>query len=109
MNQARSRAIDRVRFEQRKKRTGDGAATLPAPADDPQVTLEAKESGRRLRDALTALTVEERRAIESAFFAELTYAEVATRLNQPLGTVKTRIRAGLTKLRRVLGPQASES
>ena len=110
MNQARSRAIDRLRFEQRKKRSGDCAdATLPAPVDDPQARLDVKESGRRLRDALAVLTAEERRAIESAFFSELTYAEVATRLNQPIGTVKTRIRAGLTKLRRALGPQAAES
>ena len=47
-------------------------------------------------------TPDERQVIETAFFSELTYAEVAARLNQPLGTVKTRIRSGLVKLRRAL-------
>ncbi|MGH8188447.1 MAG: sigma factor-like helix-turn-helix DNA-binding protein, partial [Steroidobacteraceae bacterium] len=61
-----------------------------------------KEQDRILRTALTALTLEERQAIETTFFSELTYAEAAARLNQPLGTIKTRIRSGLGKLRRVL-------
>jgi RNA polymerase sigma-70 factor (ECF subfamily) len=51
---------------------------------------------------LQVLTPEERQAIETAFFSELTYNEVAARLNQPLGTVKTRIRSGLGKLRQAL-------
>jgi hypothetical protein len=45
---------------------------------------------------------DERNAIEAPFFSELTYAEVAARLNQPLGTIKTRIRSGLHKLRQAL-------
>jgi RNA polymerase sigma-70 factor (ECF subfamily) len=104
MNQARSRAIDRCRFEQRKKRVNDQADDpLPATAaSDPQETFAAREQGRVLRHALQGLTPEERHAIETAFFGELTYTEVATRLNQPLGTVKTRIRSGLGKLRQVL-------
>jgi RNA polymerase sigma-70 factor (ECF subfamily) len=52
--------------------------------------------------AMQELTPHERLAIETAFFAELTYAEAAARLNEPLGTVKTRIRSGLTKLRQGL-------
>jgi RNA polymerase sigma-70 factor, ECF subfamily len=55
-----------------------------------------------LRNALDVLTPEERRVIETAFFSELTYLEVAERLDQPLGTVKTRIRSGLGKLRQAL-------
>jgi RNA polymerase sigma-70 factor (ECF subfamily) len=81
MNQARSRAIDRLRFEQ--------------AASDPQ-------KGRLLRHALQVLTPEERQTLETAFFSGLTYREVAAKFDQPLGTVKTRIRSGLGKLREAL-------
>ena len=104
MNQARSRAIDRLRFEQRKKRVNDQAdEPLTATATrGPQETFAAREQGRVLQHALQGLTPDERQAIETAFFGELTYTEVATRLNQPVGTIKTRIRSGLGKLRQVL-------
>ena len=62
-----------------------------------------------MRDALAELSHDERRAIETAFFSELTHAEVAARLNQPLGTVKTRIRSGLHKLRQALADGAGRS
>jgi RNA polymerase sigma-70 factor, ECF subfamily len=105
MNQARSRAIDRVRFERRKKRanphTDDPAMAIEAI--DPLQICEGKEQGRLLRSALELLTPDERQVIETAFFSELTYVEVAAKLNQPVGTVKTRIRSGLTKLRKALG------
>ena len=104
MNQARSRAIDRLRFEQRKKRVPDHADTSVtiAPSSSPHDVLDARDQGRVLRDALQVLTNDERQAIETAFFSELTYREVASKFNQPLGTVKTRIRSGLEKLRQVL-------
>lgn len=104
MNQARSRAIDRVRFEGRKKRTDPHAAN-----DDPAVVVDASEEAlssreqeRLLRDALECLTGGEREAIENAFFSELTHAEVAARLDLPLGTIKTRIRSGLGKMRQAM-------
>jgi len=59
-----------------------------------------------LRDALEILNAGERKAIETAFFSELTYEQTANKLNQPIGTVKTRIRSGLEKLRRALGMKA---
>lgn len=105
MNQARSRAIDRLRFEQRKKRTNPHPEepAAQAGADIPAEDLESTRQQQRLRSALAALTPAERAAIETAFFCEFTYVETAARLDQPLGTIKTRIRSGLTKLRRSLG------
>ena len=104
MIQARSRAIDRLRFDQRRKRvqpeTGD---PLPATGTaNPDDLLAFKEQSQALRSALAGLTPDERIAIETAFFSELTYVEVAARLNQPVGTIKTRIRSGLHKLRQAL-------
>ena len=72
-------------------------------ADD---VLKLKEQSRALRGALATLTPPEREAIEAAFFSELTHAEVAARLKQPLGTVKTRIRSGLHKRRQALAEEA---
>jgi RNA polymerase sigma-70 factor (ECF subfamily) len=109
MNQARSRAIDRLRFEQRKKRVvaADGAP-VESPGD-PDAAFGVREQGRRVRDAMTVLTPAERAAIETAFFGELTYEEAAGRLREPVGTVKTRIRSGLAKLRQALGETARSS
>jgi RNA polymerase sigma-70 factor, ECF subfamily len=107
MNQARSRAIDRLRFESRKKRSHDADIELLAHvAADPHDELELREQGELLRAALTALTPDERQAIETTFFAGLTHAEAASRLKQPLGTIKTRIRSGLHKLRQRLTAEA---
>ena len=104
MNQARSRAIDRLRFEHRKKRFNGymDSPLIPTAPNDPQQACQLNEQGRILRNALEVLTPEERRVIETAFFSELTYDEVATKLNQPIGTIKTRIRSGLSKLRQAL-------
>jgi RNA polymerase sigma-70 factor (ECF subfamily) len=109
MNQARSRAIDRLRFENRKKRSHGGDGQLEAEAAaDPHDVLELREQGESLRTALAALTPDEREAIETTFFAGLTHAEAAARLNQPLGTIKTRIRSGLHKLRHALAAEAGK-
>jgi len=104
MNVARSRALDRVRLEQRKKRVNEhpDSPSAATTAHDPRETLEAGERNSALRKGLLALTLEEREAIEGAYFLELTHVEVAGRLNQPLGTIKTRIRSGLGKLRKTL-------
>jgi RNA polymerase sigma-70 factor (ECF subfamily) len=105
MNQARSRAIDRLRFEQRQKRVRpETGEALPAAggAVDPDSVIAFEQQRQALRTALDVLTPDERHAIEAAYFSELTYAEVATQSNQPLGTIKTRIRSGLQKLRQAL-------
>jgi RNA polymerase sigma-70 factor (ECF subfamily) len=109
MNQARSRAIDRLRFESRKKRSdGGNVPPLAEVAADPHDVLTLREQGESLRAALAALTPNERQAIEMTFFDGLTHAEAAARLNQPLGTIKTRIRSGLHKLRHTLTAEAGK-
>jgi len=110
MNQAQSRAIDRLRFDQRKKRAPpypDYGETeqVESPAD----AMDARRRRSLLQEALTALTPDERQAIETAFFSELTYSETAVRLNQPLGTVKTRVRSALSKLRKALEDEGGRS
>ena len=103
MNQARSRALDRLRFESRKKRShGDDLQPLAEVTADPHNELEQREQRESLCAALATLTPDERQAIETTFFGGLTHAEAAARLNQPLGTIKTRIRSGLHKLRQRL-------
>jgi RNA polymerase sigma-70 factor (ECF subfamily) len=108
MNQARSRAIDRLRFDSRKKRSHGDVQPLTEAAADPRDVLELREQGESLRAALAALTPGERQAIETTFFAGLTHAEAAARLHQPLGTIKTRIRSGLHKLRQTLTVEAGK-
>src|SRR5690348_1056103 len=109
MNQARSRAIDRLRFESRQKRHHAGDMEPPAEvAADPRDVIELREQGEALRAALATLTPGERQAIETTFLAGLTQAEAAARLKQPLGTIKTRIRSGLHKLRQTLTAEAEK-
>jgi RNA polymerase sigma-70 factor (ECF subfamily) len=67
----------------------------------------ARLDSRRLRDALATLPAEQRSLIEQGFFAGVTHTELAERTATPLGTVKTRIRSGLLRLRRALGEEAS--
>jgi RNA polymerase sigma-70 factor (ECF subfamily) len=109
MNQARSRAIDRLRFDSRKKRNADdNVQQLTELAADPHDVLELREQGESLHAALALLTPDERQAIETTFFAGLTHAEAAARLNLPLGTIKTRIRSGLHKLRQAFAAEGEK-
>jgi RNA polymerase sigma-70 factor, ECF subfamily len=104
MTQTRSRAIDRIRFERRMKRVNPyvEAPLLEQAVGNSAQERMAHDERRRICDALSVLKPDERVAIESTFFLELSYAEAAKRLNQPLGTIKTRIRSGLAKLRQAL-------
>ena len=91
-----------------KRSDGGDVQPLTEMAADPYDVIELREQGESLRAALAALTPDERQAIETTFFAGLTHAEAAARLNQPLGTIKTRIRSGLHKLRHALIVEAEK-
>lgn len=107
MNQARSRTIDRLRHENRRKRVNVDGHDVggPAPAVDAAAMVAGTEDVRALHQAMAGLNTGERHAIETAYYAEMSHAEVAAWLDQPLGTIKTRIRSGLAKLRKALAPK----
>lgn len=106
LNLARSRAIDRRRQAQgsvRRRETAlEEAAGIAAPAAAPADGAFARERRERIAAALAALPPEQREALECAFFGGLSHSEAAARLGAPLGTVKTRIRTGLLRLREQL-------
>jgi RNA polymerase sigma-70 factor, ECF subfamily len=98
----RSRAIDRLRGRRsRPEPSGDEGVLngIPDPAAPADVQAASAVQATQIRAALDGLTVLQRVAIELAFYEGLTHAEIAERLELPLGTVKTRIRQGLLKLR----------
>ena len=107
LNQARSRAIDRVRHEHRQKRVNPLPHEPFTDADESlhDEAIDREELARKLRKAVNLLTPDEQKAIEAAFFSGMSYAEVAAHLQEPLGTIKTRIRSGLGKLREHLGDE----
>ena len=103
---ARTRAIDRVRSQRTRRDAGDGPdldglAGDAAPVPD---QLIASQEASRVREAMLALPMEQRTAIELAYFEGLTQTDIAERTQTPLGTVKTRIRAALATLRRSVRP-----
>lgn len=104
----RNKALDRLRARTRRLRLIEDAATL---AEDSGATsypsaneiLHGRERAELLRDAMQALPEEQRMAIELAFFRGLSQSDIAARLQQPLGTIKARIRRGMLRLREQLG------
>ncbi|HEV2799727.1 MAG TPA: sigma-70 family RNA polymerase sigma factor [Pyrinomonadaceae bacterium] len=100
---ARSRAIDRLRSLQSRQRADD-AALRDAPEQVGDASDDAYHAEQReiVRAALAEIPEEQRRALLLAYFEGLTQSEIAARLGQPLGTVKTRMRSGLGKLRDLL-------
>ena len=108
---ARSRAIDRLRASAaRRRREGPWEEGFDTPSEgaDPLTASAESERRRTVLSAIAALPPEQRRPIELAFLQGLSHSEIAGRLEEPLGTVKTRIRLGMMKLRETLKPMESE-
>jgi RNA polymerase sigma-70 factor (ECF subfamily) len=102
----RSRAIDRLRSRKTRARVTDTLAKDASQASDsttPADEAQASEAQRAIRQALKSLPSEQRIPIELAYFGGLTQFEIAQQLSQPLGTVKTRMRNGMMRLREQLG------
>ena len=104
---ARSRAIDRLRsgrLEQQSKEPLDAVAEIRATTISPEESTFSSERQRLIRSALDSLSPEQREVIELAYYSGLSHTEIAAKLGQPLGTVKTRTRLGMMKLRESLRP-----
>ena len=107
MTIARSRAIDRLRSgktEQSSREPLETVGELTSTAADPEQTSVISERQKIVRSALDSLSSEQREVIELAYYAGLSHSEIALKLGQPLGTVKTRTRLGMMKLRDLLRP-----
>jgi RNA polymerase sigma-70 factor (ECF subfamily) len=94
---ARTRALDRLR--RRASRREDPSESAP-----PLASLPRNVEALAVREALRELSQDQRRALELAYFEGLTQTEIAARLGEPLGTIKTRIRTAMIRLRESLGP-----
>jgi RNA polymerase sigma-70 factor, ECF subfamily len=105
MTLAHRRAVDRVRAAEAASRqdTTYHQTTQVVPHDTTAEAAETSIEARRVRTALTELTTVQREALELAYFGGYTHTEVATMLDLPVGTAKTRIRDGLIRLRDAMG------
>ena len=114
---ARSRALDSLRSRRRRADwiAAPSTASLmrdqvgSTAADVPGAELETTDRRAELASALHTLPPEQRTALELAYFEGLSHGEIAERTSQPLGTVKTRIRLAMHKLRQGLGSQREEA
>ncbi|MGD9764491.1 MAG: sigma-70 family RNA polymerase sigma factor [Candidatus Binatia bacterium] len=106
LNMTRSRAIDALRARGRDQATEplEAARYVSADAPGPEALTAAAERHRFVHSALRHLSDESRQLIELAYFAGMSQAEIAATLHQPLGTVKTHIRAAMMQLRVLLAP-----
>lgn len=109
---ARSRALDWLRSRTRSAEAStrpDNRQAAPTPPPDPSEQLLAKEAAERVRRALGQLPEDQATPVRLAFFEGRTHEQIADALRTPLGTVKTRIRTGIRRLRRMLADEAEES
>jgi RNA polymerase sigma-70 factor (ECF subfamily) len=105
----RHRAIDATRSKRERARmreqtiTHDNFVDVDANPDMAVVQIDLRDA---VKEALTTLPASQRQAVELAYYGGLTRVEIAERLGEPIGTVKTRLRLGLLKLRDLLRPFA---
>lgn len=104
---ARSRAIDRVRARGAQKRTVAEDVTDVRSIRPPDEVAELSQRRALVRQAMAALSPDQRAALSLAYYEGLSHSQIAARLQEPLGTVKTRIRQAMGVLRRTLRPALS--
>jgi len=106
---SRHRAIDATRSKRERARTREQTiegGVFPDPGSNPDVSVLQLDLREAVRTALDTLPPSQRQAVELAYYGGLTRVEIAERLGEPIGTVKTRLRLGLLKLRDLLRPFA---
>ncbi|MBG6213249.1 MAG: sigma-70 family RNA polymerase sigma factor [Cryobacterium sp.] len=105
LTMAHRRAVDRIRSSQagRDRDTKIGIRDLAVAFDHVAETVEVRIEHERVEKAMTRLTQLQRQAVSLAYYGGLSHSEVADMLHIPLGTVKTRLRDGLIRLRDELG------
>jgi RNA polymerase sigma-70 factor (ECF subfamily) len=106
----RTRAIDRIRARRSRPQGGsddDGRkmANIPDASPSVDVIVATSQDAARVRVALADLPVDQRDALEQAYFQGLSHSEIAERTGIPLGTIKTRIRSGLQRLREAMASE----
>jgi RNA polymerase sigma-70 factor, ECF subfamily len=103
MTMAHRRAIDRVRSEVAAAERERRAARVQIPSDEVAESVEASLEAERVRRCLAGLTELQRESISLAYYRGYTYQQVAALLGTALGTIKTRIRDGMIRLRDCMG------
>lgn len=98
----RSRAIDRLRSNRVRERR-PVPSEVESLAPEAGADIDLAEQTKSVRSALTSLEPSEKAALEMAYYSDLSHAEIAEKLGIPLGTVKTRIRSAMIKMRKMLG------
>ena len=109
---ARSRAIDRVRSrrtELERSAPISEAMTHASEEPGPEELSQLGQRSRLVRAALTSLGPDQRVVLELAYFRGMSHSEIAAHLDEPLGTVKTRIRLAMARTRQLLAPALGES
>jgi len=109
---ARTRILDRIRSRGSGvvlKSVGENLPDAPAADDWPDDLAISREDAANVRQALAELPAEQKQAVELAFFDGLTHMEISEKTGVPLGTIKTRIRLGLMKIRDQLRPIMGEA
>jgi RNA polymerase sigma-70 factor (ECF subfamily) len=109
---ARNRSLDLLRLKREKQRRREDSTDFDLPptavtAPDVEGEFDQAKRAEKVRALMTALPEAQRRALELAFFEGMSHSEISTSMGQPLGTVKSWIRNGLSSLRESLGGASS--
>lgn len=99
---SRNRRIDRLRKESRANVDLTDPALVPDPLEDSETSFERSENRERIERALTGLSADQTKVIRLCFYSDMSHSEIAEKLDIPIGTVKSRIRLAIAKIKAAL-------